>query len=260
MQLRERLASSLIGSPLQGAAERLRWVLQAPHRARHPELREIHLEGRRIRQLLEALITDGMNCVDVGCHLGSVLQEFLRLSPNGRHVAIEPLPYKATWLRRKFPAVEVFQTALGDVEGTVEFFYSKRRSGYSGLRAHDPVGPIEKLSVPCRRLDDIVHAERTVGFLKVDVEGGEYAVLRGGQAMIQRDRPVILFECTRSGLSSFGYTARQIYSLLAEDLGYRIFLIKDRLAGGSPLSLADFEAAMTYPFMGFNFVASPATV
>src|SRR5688572_28907092 len=99
MRLYERIASTLIGTPLQGPAQRLLRLRGLAQRLRHPELREIYLEGERIDKLMQVTITDGMNCIDVGCHLGSVLQRIIRLSPTGRHVAVEPLPYKAAWLR-----------------------------------------------------------------------------------------------------------------------------------------------------------------
>jgi FkbM family methyltransferase len=257
MKIYESVASHLIGSPLQGAAEGVRWLLQTPRRLRHPELGDLFLEGERIRRLFKFSISDGMNCIDVGCHLGSVLQEFVRLSPSGRHIAVEPLPYKADWLKRKFPKVQVHQVAVGEREGRVEFFYSRRRSGYSGLRIHAQVGNIEKLEVQCKKLDDIVPPDAPIGFMKIDVEGGEYAVLRGAAQLIARERPLILFECTRTGLSAFGYEPSQIYALLVAEYGYKVYLIKDWLSRAASLSLGELESAMKYPFKAFNFVAAP---
>ena len=256
MRLYERLASTLIGTPLQYPAEKLKWAMGIPARLRYPELREIYLEPQRIDELMAATIKDGMNCIDVGCHLGSVLQRIVRLSPHGSHVAVEPLPYKAAWLRQKFPDVEVHQIALGDEDGVVEFFYNRRTSGYSGLREHQSVGKTERLQVECRRLDDIVPAYRAIAFLKVDVEGGEYMVLRGARTIIHRSRPIILFECTNSGLASFGYSIAEIYSFFTNELGYRIFLIKDWLSGEAPLTFSELETSMSYPFRAFNYVAA----
>jgi FkbM family methyltransferase len=206
---------------------------------------------------MRATITDGMNCIDVGCHLGSLLQRIVRLSPNGRHAAVEPIPYKADWLRKKFPAVDIHQLALGDTRGSVEFFYHRRRSAVSALRMQGMTDEVEKLIVDCKTLDDIVPPHRPIGFIKIDVEGAEYRVFRGARKLIAESRPLILFECTRSGLSSFGCTASQVYLLLARDLQYEVFFINDWLSGGSPLALAGFEASMIFPFKAFNYVAAP---
>ncbi len=78
--LYERLAHSLIGTPLQGPAERLRGLRQAWSRRKHPEQDEISREGERAKAFVKATVVDGMNCLDVGCHLGSVLdQEAVRV-------------------------------------------------------------------------------------------------------------------------------------------------------------------------------------
>jgi FkbM family methyltransferase len=257
MSFYESIASALIGTPLQRPAEGLRWALGFRRRWKHPELREVFLEGERAKALMTRTITPGMNCIDVGCHLGSVLNEMVRLAPQGRHVAVEPLPYKAAWLRGKFPGVEVHQVALGEAESDVSFHYNPRHSGFSGLKAHGE-GQTDTITVRCRRLDDLVAPGTPIGFVKVDVEGGEYGVFRGARRLLGEGQPVLLFECTRSGLSAFGVSASQVYSLLVDELGYRIFLLGDALSDGPPLDLPAFESSMVYPFRAFNYAAFPA--
>lgn len=258
MRLYEQLASRIIGTPLQQPAEGLRWLSQLPRRLRHPELREVFLEGDLAKKFIKQTIVDGMNCVDIGCHLGSVLQEIVSLSPSGTHLGAEPLPYKAAWLRKKFPNVEIKENALSDQPGSVEFFHDSSHSGFSGLRVHATNGASTKsVIVECVRLDDIVPPERRIGFIKVDVEGGETLVLKGARRILADSRPVILFECTRSGISGFDLSPSQVYSLFRDEFGYDISLIKSRLGGLPPLSLDEFESSMSYPFQAFNYVASP---
>lgn len=257
MTLYERIASSLIGTPVQGMAEGLRGLAELPKRLKHPEMKEVYLEGGRAKEVIERLVTPGVNCIDIGCHLGSVLERFVRKSPAGRHIAVEPLPYKAGWLRKKFPGVEVHECALGEEETTVEFFHDPKHSGFSGLKSHGD-GEKRALQVRCRRLDDVEPADRKIAFIKLDVEGAEYYVFRGARRVLAESRPVVLFECTGSGLEAFDLEARRVFDLLNDELGYRIYLIKDWLAGAGPLDLAAFEAAMKYPFQGFNFIAAPA--
>jgi hypothetical protein len=136
LSLHEYIASSLIGTPLRKPAEAIRSLIHLPKQWKNPELREIFLEGERSRAAMRRAITPEMNCIDVGCHLGSVLDDIVNLGPRGRHIAIEPLPYKAAWLRRKFPEVEVHQLAIGEGDAVVEFYYQPKNSGFSGLRQH----------------------------------------------------------------------------------------------------------------------------
>jgi FkbM family methyltransferase len=252
--LRERIVHALIGTPLQRPLEDARRYLA---RRRNPEMLEIHLEHDRIIELLNETIVDGTNCIDVGCHLGSMLSEIVRLSPHGRHIAVEPLAYKAEWLRRKYPQVTIHQVAVGDHDGTVDFMWNPRHSGYSGLKRHGNAEAIKKIEVQLRRLDDLVPRDQNIGFMKVDVEGAELPVFRGARRIMSESRPIVLFECTRSGNSQYGITAAQMFDYITKDLGYRIFLLKDWLAKGPPLDLPRFEGAMVYPFQAFNFVGAP---
>jgi FkbM family methyltransferase len=257
MSIYERIASAVVGTPLQHPAERLRWLCKLPGRVRHPELREVNLEEERAREVMERAIAKDTNCIDVGCHLGVYLTEILRLAPEGRHIAVEPIAYKAAWLRRKFPGVEIQEVALGEEEASVEFFRNTQTSGFSSLRAQGP-GTSEALKVRCTRLDDIVPPGLPIGFIKIDVVGGEYRLFRGARRVLTESRPILLFECTRSCTAAFGVKPSEVFSTLVDELGYRIFLMKDWLDGGPPLDVARFESAMIYPFEAFNFVGAPA--
>ena len=172
MSLYERVASHLIGTPLQRPAEWLRHVKGAGFRRNHPELGEIFREDERIDQVMRKAIGADTNCIDIGCHLGAYLQKIVTLAPQGRHHAVEPVPQKAAWLRNKFPGVSVLEVALDDAEGTKDFFVDPAQSALSGLSAGPTRGAREPLRVQCRRLDDLIDDETTIGFIKVDVNGG----------------------------------------------------------------------------------------
>jgi FkbM family methyltransferase len=58
------------------------------------------------------LLEADSDCLDIGAHEGVVLREMVRLAPNGRHIAWEPLPALARRLRERYPAVEIRDAAL----------------------------------------------------------------------------------------------------------------------------------------------------
>jgi FkbM family methyltransferase len=78
--------------------------------------------------------------------------------------------------KTEVPKVEVHQFAIGEEDAVVEFHYQPTSSGFSGLRWHGG-GHATAIRVQCRRLDDIVPPKRLISFM-IDVEGGEYSVLR----------------------------------------------------------------------------------
>jgi FkbM family methyltransferase len=252
--LRDRIVHALIGTPVQGPIDHARWLVQ---RWRHPDLPEVNLERQRMAQLLDRVITDGMNCIDIGCHLGSMLHEIVRRSPHGRHVAVEPLPYKAKWIKRKYQNVRVFETAIGDTNGTVAMDWTPRRSGFSSLHVNKGADAAETVEVPINRLDDLVGEEERFGFIKIDVEGAELFVFQGARRVVATSRPVILFECTESAISRFDITAERVFDFVEREFDYQIYLLKDWLDGRAPLDLERFAVGMKYPFQAFNFVAAP---
>ena len=259
MRLREYIAHRVIGTPMERTAVALRNLGSLPWRLRHPELRRVFEESERIERMMDRVIAESVNCIDVGSHLGSVLNRMQRLAPGGRHIAVEPIPYKAAWLRSKFPRVEVLELALSDREGEEDFCLIPHHSGYSGLRFHDVSGESPThMPVKCARLDDVVPPDRDVGFIKIDVEGGELGALRGAVRLLGRCRPVVLFECTQSGLKAYQITAQDMHEFFAGE-GYAVWLVEDWLDQRQPLSVDGFATAMRYPFQAFNFLAVPET-
>lgn len=253
--VRERIKSRLVGTAAEEPLKGLRTAWELRKLVTHPELHAIYVEDLVIARVLRKLLRPDSCCVDVGCHLGSTLSKLLRLAPEGRHVAVEPIPYKAQWLRARFPAVEVAEAALAAEPGEATFFINTALSGFSGLRRHGDAGEHQALTVRKARLDDLVEGRR-VDFLKLDVEGGELGVLRGATECLARCRPTILFECTHSGLEAHGLRAEDLYDWLTAH-GYAVWLPSGMLAGAPPLGRERFVAAQVYPFEAFNFFARP---
>jgi len=248
-----------IRTPLERPLMFLRETLKLPGRLRHPELAEIYKESGRIQQVLSQSLTTHSNCLDVGAHYGSMLSAFVRLAPRGQHIAIEAIPEKADFLRRKFPEVRVYSLALSSQSGKVDFYVNTRRSGFSGMAKHgSPQEKFRRITVPCDRLDSLIPRSPRIDFVKIDVEGAEDTVLRGGTSFIADHRPLILFECTPSGTRAFGKHPSEVFEFLTDDLGYEIYFLKDFLQGGSPVDLETFADALVYPFQAFNWIARPA--
>jgi FkbM family methyltransferase len=249
---------AVVRTPLEAPAKAARRALQFCALCRNPELYEIWMEEARIARLIRKVVHDSSNCVDVGSHLGVILSLFVKYAPKGRHLAFEPNPQQARWLERKFPEVEIRRLALGDSAGDRPLYILERRSGYSGLHSlGDPDERVQTVPTEVARLDDIVGSDRRVDFLKVVVEGAELSVLRGGDELLRRDRPFLLFECIPASLERFGDSHAALFEFLTGRHSYEIFLLKHVLNGGGPLDFGAFEEALRYPFKALKFAAAP---
>ncbi|MBT9332559.1 FkbM family methyltransferase [Paracidobacterium acidisoli] len=246
-----------IRTPLEQPLMRLREAAGYFHRRKHPELREVFLEGDRIEALWKRILRRDSNCIDAGCHYGSMLSRFCGLAPEGKHLAVEAIPNKIAFLRRKFPEVDVRHLALSDTPGTASFYIDLEKTGFSGLAQHT-TGNFEKIEVTCERLDRVASQDRHFDVLKVDVEGAELPLFRGAIEFLKRDQPIVLFECGPSGPPAFGYTAGDLHDFFVAQ-NYSVFFLKDALEGGSPVSRDAFEAALIFPFKALNWVAVPDT-
>jgi FkbM family methyltransferase len=182
-------------------------------------------DNEALKLLISAALGPGGSAIDIGANEGRVLEDIVRVAPAGRHIAYEPLPHLADDLRRRFPAVDVRCAALADEQGEAEFNFVRSNAGYSGLRERTYPGKeeIEKIRVRIERLDDDLPKGFVPSLIKIDVEGAEGGVLKGAIELIERHKPVVAFEHGKGAAPAYGTTPGDIYTLLVERAGLRIF-------------------------------------
>jgi FkbM family methyltransferase len=170
--------------------------------------------------LLEFLCRRDADAIDIGANDGSYVHYMRRYA---RHVvAYEPMPTLVKALRQKFPrGVTIEPTALSDRTGTIEL----RMPVVDGVvvtgcstvsdDASAAYPAFEGIEVPMKRLDDVYSG--TCGFIKIDVEGHQQAVLEGAVDTIRRCQPRMLVE-VEDRLSPGGLGRARAYF---DGLGYR---------------------------------------
>lgn len=252
------LKSQIVGTRLGDAASKLRWLFGSRQRHKHPELWELYLEERWLPTILQRLLSRDSRGVDVGSHIGSFLSLLKKYAPDGRHVAFEASVAKSRWLKRRFPDVDVFSSAVADETGKALFEENYAQSGYSHVVRHENqvARNASIYEVTLCRLDDILLDSGKVDLIKLDIEGGELAALRGAYKLIKKWRPAIIFECgSEYGMDQQKLSRKDLYDFITDELNYKIFCFADFVFDKEAMTFAEFRKCGLYPFRAFNFVA-----
>jgi FkbM family methyltransferase len=210
--------------------------------------RNIHYD-RHTRRIMKAYLLPRSNCIDVGCHKGEMLKSMLKYSSEGTHFAFEPIPAYFHRLKQEFGTrCQVFPYALSDHKGVESFQFVRNAPAYSGLkkRRYDTLNPeIELIEVQVETLDSHIPADIHIDFIKIDVEGGEFGVLKGGVRTIQRCQPLIIFECGLGASDFYGTRPEDLYDFLTVDCDLRISLLDRWPLLNQEFTCSDFCDAFT---------------
>jgi FkbM family methyltransferase len=236
--------------------ERLKYALvPGPLYIRY-RVRKERRRGEAELALLPFLVDPGRNAVDAGANKGVYTHVISRLAR--RTHAFEPNPKIFRILKRNVGgSVTTWPVALADTSGHGILrlpLGSKGHSNQGGsLNEATVQGGFTPIEIETIRLDDLGLPD--IGFMKIDVEGFEAAVLRGAQATIARDRPTLLIEMEEK------HTKRPIEEDLSKvlALGYDGFFL-DGPRGMRPLSAFDPVAHHRRPQdrYVFNFIFLPS--
>jgi FkbM family methyltransferase len=194
---------------LQGQLRGKKWVVGAGEHGYWLGSYELHK-----RQTFERTIKPDMVVYDIGANVGfySLLAAYLS-GGNGKVYAFEPLHRNVEYIRQHAALnglvnIEVFEAAVADQNGEALF-----DPGASIAMGHLSAQGTVKVRQYC--LDALLAAGeiQPPDAMKIDVEGAEYAVVKGAQALIQEHRPLIFLDthdreahaATLGFLQEFGY-------------------------------------------------------
>lgn len=204
--------------------------------------------------VVRALVRPGYSVVDLGAHIGTYALRFGRFYQSWADgapwvLAAEPTPALFERLQQHLAlndllrVVRAAPVAVSDNAGEALLYLSDYpNSANNALRdlrgSHPHTQDGRTVRVQRVRLDDLVvevGLHRPAGLIKADIEGAELEAFRGAEALIQADRPFVLFEAHPVWMQRFGYTLSDMLAFWRER-DYTCFVIHE---GGTlrPLSL-----------------------
>ena len=233
---RQRSPSLVVRKVIRSGLVHFPWLVDHKTRLQYGMHRLLHRPSEVEFLALEGLLSPGDLCLDLGANHGQSIDALKMLSFPVRVIAFEPQPNLYRRLLKRFgsdPDVIVLPFGVSDRASMTEIHVP-----YYGGYGFDGVASIpdsrvdewlrvsiyrfdqkklEVRSIPCQtvRLDDFAFGP--IAFIKLDIQGSEYAALQGSVETLRRDRPQLMIETPPPEVRHF----------LLEELGYTQYMYED---------------------------------
>lgn len=163
---------------------------------------------------------------DVGANAGSfvkVLQSFNIMNV----ICFEPHPILSKKTKEVYDYITMNSYCLGNIDGTIDIHIPQWSVGLSSIINRPVFSQLDQditiLNVKCQTLDTYCELNNIheIGFIKIDVEGGEKTILDGAKNMLKTHKIVCgIFEVGQT-LTDANTSGEELASLL-EGYGYKI--------------------------------------
>jgi FkbM family methyltransferase len=208
-------------------------------------------------KVINKVLKRNSNYIDIGAHKGHILRELIKVAPDGKGFAFEPIPPLFEKIKKQYgKKVAMYNLALSDEIGEAEFSYVVDRPAISGLKERTVEGEdyhTKQIRVTIEMLDNIIPADVQIDLIKIDVEGAELGVLKGGVNTIKRCKPYILFEFGLGAADLYNTTPEMVYDLL-DSCGLSVSTLEYFLKERPPFDRAEFIGQYTKAY-NFFFIA-----
>lgn len=224
-------------------------------------------------ELLVSFLADPLEtAIDVGAGSGRLTRflsarglEVHAFECNPKHIGAIEKGMNGAWGQwnksSPFNNIKLHKMAASNADGSTVLRAPKGSYGWGTIDSSNHLirkkdEGIDEFEVSMCRIDTVSQSLENVGFLKVDVEGHEPAVLEGSEHLLERCSPALyleIYEGHAPGVSD------KVQSCL-HAIGYRGFFVRDeRLL---PIEQCDFEKHLSAPptqcDINFIFVRNPA--
>lgn len=174
--------------------------------------------------------------IDVGANFGIMALQFAKLAPLGKVYAFEPTHYAFSKLKRNLElnpelaghitAIQSFVSSASSKETDIRAYSSWKVGGEAKDPKHGVHGGTVKSAEGIGKvsLDDFCE-ETKIGrldFIKIDTDGHEYEVLKGGRKVITEFRPIVIFEVGLYVIEEHNIDFSH-YMQYFNSLGYKLF-------------------------------------
>ncbi len=183
-----------------------------------------------IINIIKKNLKTGQIFVDIGANIGLMSCYASNIvGENGKVLAFEANSKTSKILEKNCVLnnsknVEIFTLGLGEKKSSALFYenWDVNRGGASFLKQSDEIGT----EVEIDTIDNLL-SEQKIDMVKIDVEGFELNVLKGGINVLKKNHPIFIIEVSSNREKTIGVAPSEIYHFINSIGNYKIF----KLAG-----------------------------
>lgn len=172
-------------------------------------------------------IEDNFNILDIGANTGSFALA-AKYHPKTQWHLFEPDTLMFSILKENLEINEVnnvilYNQALSDTVKDTTLKICPHHRGLNTLGTPKRFSEIDSISHPLKTSTiDELFLNTKIDLIKIDTEGSEYDIIKGGIETIKKYKPKILLEYNEGNLNQSGHTIEELNNLIHE-IGYDTF-------------------------------------
>jgi FkbM family methyltransferase len=171
-------------------------------------------------------VKPGMTVLDIGANIGCHTLRYAKLvGSNGKVIAFEPMQWAISKLKRNielngFKNIVLEKIALSDVNAKRSVYF---RSSWTLDNGSTPDSKTSE-DIDFVKLDEYVDENKLdkIDFIKLDVDGYECKVIRGGMHSLKKFKPIMIIEFGKYTLNQCGDSLESLIDLLSS-AGYSFY-------------------------------------
>ncbi len=187
--------------------------------------------------------------LDIGANVGIFSLNLYQNYPDIQYYLFEPIPSTFQWLLKNMKLnsasderYKPFNVGMSDKKGTFEFYVPAANEAASLVANEDSfyrkkadsngnyTGNTDLDRVLCTvdTVDSFVkeHNVKDITFVKIDVEGNEFKVLKGAEETLKEYKPLVYCELLRKHAKRFGYHPNEVIEYMSK-LGYGCLTMRE---------------------------------
>ncbi len=168
-----------------------------------------------------------VNIVDIGAQSG-LYSLYAKYLPKSQFYSFEPFSQTYQLLNDNIRLngitnVKTYNIGLSNVKGECVLNTSKTHNGLHTLGSNPlRFSDIVPVTIRVDTIDNMFYEnDIPVDFIKIDTEGWEYFILQGGEKTIQKYKPFIQMECSKTNMKQSNVNMDEFERYILDTMGYK---------------------------------------